>query len=233
MSSSRRVLIPLRWDFRVVAVDPRGHGESDKPATGYNYHTQAKDLDALMRALDLRDVTLLGHSAGCKTILTYWELYEHDRVHSIVFSDDSPCHMRDGIFTETEAIAAIDRFDAPDAIEFSRGFSEQFLTAEADQETKDLFYTEGLKLPRPLMGKLFRWAAFGDWWDAFSLVDVPSLVIGGRVSKVPWQITQKMHEALPGSDFVIFEEEDKGGHAMFWECPQKYNDTVREFLETR
>jgi hypothetical protein len=35
------------------------------------------------------------------------------------------------------------------------------------------------------LAKLFRWAAFGDWWDAYALVKVPTLVIGGRVSKVP------------------------------------------------
>jgi pimeloyl-ACP methyl ester carboxylesterase len=62
-------------EFRVIALDPRGHGESDKPEAGYNYHTLAKDLDGFLRALDLNDVTILGHSGGCKIILTYLELY--------------------------------------------------------------------------------------------------------------------------------------------------------------
>jgi non-heme chloroperoxidase len=34
-------------EFRVIALDPRGHGESDKPEGGYNYHTLAKDLDGI------------------------------------------------------------------------------------------------------------------------------------------------------------------------------------------
>ena len=55
-------------EFRVIALDPRGHGESDKPERGYNYHTLAKDLDGFLRALDLSDVTILGHSGGCKII---------------------------------------------------------------------------------------------------------------------------------------------------------------------
>jgi len=223
----------LSDEFRVMALDPRGHGESDKPAVGYNYHTLAKDLDAFLRALDLTDITILGHSGGCKIILTYWELYGGDRIHSIVFSDDSPCHLRDGIFSADQALAAIDAFNGPDAIAFSKGFSDQFLTDDAPEEAKNAFYTEGLKLPRPLMAKLFRWAAFGDWWDAFTLVDVPALVFGGRVSKVPVAIAQKMHEALPGSEFVIFEADEGGGHAMFWESPVKYNDAVRSFMRTR
>src|SRR5262249_536956 len=83
-------------EFRVIALDPRGHGESDKPERGYNYHTLAKDLDGFLRALDLNDATILGHSGGCKIILTYLELYGDSRLRAIVFSDDSPCHLRDG-----------------------------------------------------------------------------------------------------------------------------------------
>jgi len=94
------------------------------------------------------------------------------------------------------------------------------------------FYREGLKLPRPYMAKLFRWAAFGDWWDAYALVKVPTLVIGGRVSKVPVKIAQGIHEAVPGSSFVVFEADEGGGHAMFWEGPQKYNDSLRTFMRS-
>ena len=223
----------LSDEFRVLALDPRGHGESDKPATGYNYHTLAKDLDGFLRALDVSDVTILGHSGGCKIILTYWELYGGERIHSIVFSDDSPCHIRDGIFSAEQALTAIDNFEAPDAIAFSKGFSDQFLTDDADEEAKQAFYVEGLKLPRPLMAKFFRWAAFGDWWDAYSLIDVPAMVIGGRVSKVPWEIAYKMHESLSDSQFVLFEADEGGGHAMFWEGPEKYNAVVRDFMRNK
>ena len=54
------------------------------------------------------------------------------------------------------------------------GFSDQFLTDDAEESAKEAFYREGLKLPRTYMAKLFRWAAFGDWWDAYALVKVPS-----------------------------------------------------------
>jgi pimeloyl-ACP methyl ester carboxylesterase len=220
----------LSDELRVIAVDPRGHGESDKPETGYNYHTLARDLDALLTQLDLRDVTLLGHSGGCKIILTYWEIYGGDRVRSIVFSDDSPCHLVDGIFTAEEALAAIEAFEGPDAVEYSRGFSDQFLSDEADEATRQLFQAEALKLPRPYMAKLFRWAAFGDWWDAFRLVDVPCLVFGGRASKVPLHVVQKIADSLPGSELVLFEVEEHGAHAMFFECPTKYNEAIRRFM---
>ncbi len=150
-------------------------------------------------------------------MLTYLELYGDARIRAIVFSDDSPCHLRDGIFTADQALAAIDAFEGSDAVAFSKGFSDQFLTDDAEESAKEAFYHEGIKLPRPYMAKLFRWAAFGDWWDAFSHVKVPAMVIGGRVSKVPLRIAAKMHEAIPGSSFVVFEADEGGGHAMFWE----------------
>jgi pimeloyl-ACP methyl ester carboxylesterase len=129
-------------------------------------------------------------------------------------------------------LAAIDAFQGPDAITFSKGFSDQFLTDNAEKSAKEAFYREGLKLPRPYMAKLFRWAAFGDWWDAYALVKVPTLVIGGRVSKVPVKIAQGIHEAVPGSSFVVFEADEGGGHAMFWEGPQNYNDSLRTFMRS-
>ena len=64
------------------------------------------------------------------------------------------------------------------------------------------------------------------------MVKVPTLVIGGRLSKVPVKIAQGIHEAIPGSSFVVFEADEGGGHAMFWEGPQKYNDSLRTFLRS-
>ena len=64
------------------------------------------------------------------------------------------------------------------------------------------------------------------------MVKVPTLVIGGRVSKVPVKIAQGIHEAVPGSSFVVFEADEGGSHAMFWEGCQKYNESLRTFLKS-
>jgi pimeloyl-ACP methyl ester carboxylesterase len=52
------------------------------------------------------------------------------------------------------------------------------------------------------------------------------------VSKVPVKIAQAIHEAVPGSSFVVFEADEGGSHAMFWEGPQKYNDVLRTFMRS-
>jgi non-heme chloroperoxidase len=56
---------------RVIAYDRRGFGRSSKPAIGYNYDTFAADLDAVLCALDLTDVSLVGHSMGTGEITRY------------------------------------------------------------------------------------------------------------------------------------------------------------------
>jgi pimeloyl-ACP methyl ester carboxylesterase len=50
--------------FQVTAVDLRGHGESDKPAEGYDWASLRDDLVGLMEALELRDALIVAHSRG-------------------------------------------------------------------------------------------------------------------------------------------------------------------------
>jgi pimeloyl-ACP methyl ester carboxylesterase len=50
--------------FRVVAVDLRGYGDSDKPPRGYDLWTLAGDLAGLVRALGEREATVIGHDWG-------------------------------------------------------------------------------------------------------------------------------------------------------------------------
>jgi pimeloyl-ACP methyl ester carboxylesterase len=59
-----RVAPRLAARFRVIAVDLKGHGDSERPADGYRVRDQADEVAGLMRQLGLRDVRLMGHSWG-------------------------------------------------------------------------------------------------------------------------------------------------------------------------
>lgn len=60
-----RMLMPaLARDFKVIAVDQRGMGLSDKPAGGYDTGTQAGDLVALLDALGHQRCAVVGHDTG-------------------------------------------------------------------------------------------------------------------------------------------------------------------------
>ena len=54
----------LARDFAVIALDQRGHGESDKPSGGYDFETVAGDLDGFLTELGIRRPVLVGHSWG-------------------------------------------------------------------------------------------------------------------------------------------------------------------------
>ena len=61
-----QVVSELKTDFRCVAYDHRGWGESDKPETGYSIQELAYDAEALIQALELTRYVLIGHSMGGK-----------------------------------------------------------------------------------------------------------------------------------------------------------------------
>src|SRR5262249_26852267 len=55
--------------FRVVTLDNRGHGESDKPPSGYHWDGFGKDALAVVDELGLRGACGMGHSAGGAALL--------------------------------------------------------------------------------------------------------------------------------------------------------------------
>src|SRR6266571_2473376 len=59
-----RVAPRLAASARVIAVDLKGHGDSDRPPTGYRLADQADEVAALCAALNLSQVSLVGHSWG-------------------------------------------------------------------------------------------------------------------------------------------------------------------------
>jgi pimeloyl-ACP methyl ester carboxylesterase len=62
----RHVTAGLAPSFHTVAIDHRGWGESDKPATGYGLADLAADAEGVIAALNLRRYVLVGHSMGGK-----------------------------------------------------------------------------------------------------------------------------------------------------------------------
>lgn len=76
----------LAPDFRLVAYDLRGRGDSDKPATGYSLAAHARDLGALLDRLGLRRVVLMGHSLGA-TIALRFAVDHPTRVRRLILID--------------------------------------------------------------------------------------------------------------------------------------------------
>ena len=86
----KRQLEGLSDRFRVIALDLRGHGQSDKPEYGYRIARLATDVRDFLAALDLREVTLLGWSMSCSVLWSYWDLFGPERLSKIVLVDQAP-----------------------------------------------------------------------------------------------------------------------------------------------
>src|SRR6476661_7767251 len=80
-----QMLALSRQGLRCVAFDRRGHGRSSDPGRGYDFDTLADDLAAVIEKLDLRDVTLVGHSMGCAEIARYLVRHGVSRVARVAF----------------------------------------------------------------------------------------------------------------------------------------------------
>jgi non-heme chloroperoxidase len=80
-----QMLFLTQHGFRVVAHDRRGFGRSSQPGHGYDYDTFADDLAALIDALDLNDITLVGHSMGGGEAARYIGRHGEQRVSKVAF----------------------------------------------------------------------------------------------------------------------------------------------------
>jgi non-heme chloroperoxidase len=69
---------------RAIAHDRRGHGRSTQTWHGNEMDTYADDLATLIEVLDLRDVTLVGHSTGGGEIVRYLRRHRSARVARLV-----------------------------------------------------------------------------------------------------------------------------------------------------
>jgi pimeloyl-ACP methyl ester carboxylesterase len=72
--------------YMVTALDQRGHGESDKPASGYEYETIIADDTGAIQALEIEKPVVVGHSWGASVALQYGATYP-ERVTSLVMVD--------------------------------------------------------------------------------------------------------------------------------------------------
>jgi non-heme chloroperoxidase len=77
----------LSKNYRVIAVDPRSQGESDKPNYGYLPETRARDYKEFVDQFGLKQPVLVGWSMGCGELLSYVEQFGEDGISGLVLVD--------------------------------------------------------------------------------------------------------------------------------------------------
>jgi pimeloyl-ACP methyl ester carboxylesterase len=228
--------------YRVIAVDMRGHGESDKPDNGYTIQRLAKDVQDLLVARNLTDVALMGHSMGSSVIWSYWQLWGKDRLSKLIFVDQMPMITADpawppqekedagAIFDPTSLYDTIHKLAGPDGVQTTEGFIGGMFTKAYSRPEVEWVVKQNLKMPREYAASLLYNHATQDWRRVIPRISLPTLIVGGRVSVVPWKSQAWIQKQIPGSKIEIFEENEGGNHFMFMENPDKFNRIVRDFL---
>ncbi|HEY9766521.1 MAG TPA: alpha/beta hydrolase, partial [Chroococcales cyanobacterium] len=78
----------LTDQYRVLAIDLRGRGDSDKPDSGYNIPQHVEDIKALLDSLDLEKIVFCGHSLGASIGAAFATTYP-ERVSRLILVDGS------------------------------------------------------------------------------------------------------------------------------------------------
>lgn len=200
--------------YRAIAYDRRGFGQSDKPAGGYDYDTLSDDLDALITAHDLRDVTLVGFSMGGGEVARYIARHGEDRLHSVVFASAVPPYMMqtadnpEGPLTKDKAEDMEAALKA-DRAAFFDSFTKDFFTANGVLKVSEAERQKAIALclQSDQTAALGCMGAFGttDFRDDLTKITVPTLILHGDTDGiVPIEGSgDRTHRAVPQSERVV------------------------------
>jgi non-heme chloroperoxidase len=225
----------LQAGHRVIAYDRRGFGRSSRPSTGYDFDTLAGDLDALLRELDLEDVTLVGFSLGTGELARYIGTHGTQRLKACVFieslapsfvkSDANPAGV------DEAAVAAVQQAILDDRFAWLTGLLGDFLNLDeylgkrVSEETVRNAWNAGAEA-----SPIATWACVPGWLDDFAedikRIDVPTLILHGTADRV-LAIDghgRRLHAALPEAHYVEIEG---GPHVM---CVSHAAEVNRELL---
>ncbi|MBX9252516.1 alpha/beta hydrolase [Desmonostoc muscorum CCALA 125] len=228
--------------YHVIAVDLRGHGKSDKVTYGYRLSRLSKDIYELIYYLQLEKPHLLGHSMGCAAIWSYLDLFGSDGIDRLVFVDQSPLYtsrphwdsqeMEDAgaIVTPEQLNEVVHNLESSSGEEVTRNTLVSMVTNAMPKEQFEWMVECNLQFPRRLATTLLYNQFHTDWRDQIVRIRQPTLIIGGRKSIIPWKSQVWINKSIPNSELEIFEEAEGGGHFMFIENPEKFNQRVLQFL---
>jgi non-heme chloroperoxidase len=234
----KQLPVLLEDGHRVITYDRRGFGKSSQPTTGYNYDTFAADLKVLLDTLDLRDVTLVGHSMGTGEVTRYLGAYGSSRVSKgVLISPIPPFLLQTGDNPEGLPASLFDGFmqtARADAPAWMKGFLDNFYnidvlggTLVSDQAYNASWNVAASASAAATVACIPTWET--DFRADLPKLDVPMLVIQGDADRIlPYPNTGKR---LPGmiKDLQLVVVDD-GPHAIAWTHADQVNSALLKFM---
>jgi non-heme chloroperoxidase len=223
---------------RVITYDRRGFGKSSQPVTGYDYDTFADDLAAVLKALNLHDATLVGHSMGTGEVTRYISRYGSDRVaKGVLISPIPPFLLQTADNPDGLPGTLFDGFmhDArQDSPAWMKSFLDNFFNIDKFRGTlvSDQYYQYCWNVAAA-SSAIAAVACIPTWETDFRAdlpkLDVPMLVIQGDDDRVlPYP---KTGLRLPGMiKDLQMDVIEQGPHAICWTHADQVNSALLKFL---
>ena len=226
-STWKHVTRRLASSYRTIAIDHRGWGASDAPATGYALADLAADAEGVIQALDLKRYVLVGHSMGGKAaqLMASHRLAGLTGLVLVAPSPPTPMAMPP---EAREMMAAA--YSSRESVEAT---IDNVLTAKPlSAEDREQVIRDSLRgAPQAKMA----------WPRATSLeniasqvgsINVPTVVIAGELDKVD-TIDTLRRELLTRIPHASLEVVPNTGHLSMLESPEDVAHSINDFLTTR
>lgn len=217
----------LAREFRLVAIDLRGHGMSDKPVGDAHYRTTrlwADDVKAVMDALGLARPVLVGWSYGGRVMGDYLATHGHGAIGAMnwvcAVSSSNPAGFgRGGRF--------VGQMTSPDPATAIRG-TASFLREcfEVQPSTGDFETMLAFNMMVPRHVRISLGGRTADYEAQLRALEIPVLVTHGERDKlITMAMARGTAERVPGAQLSVYEEI---GHAPFWEDAPRFNRELAE-----
>lgn len=223
-------------DYRVVLLDLVGAGQSNlaayDPAQYSSLDAHAEDVLAVLRALHLHDVVLVGHSVGAM-IAMLAAIEEPDRVAQLVLLTPSPRYLNDVGYTggfEPADINELLEDMGNNYLGWSGGFAPVVM-GHPDRPELTAELSSSFCRTDPAIAQHFARVTFlSDNRADLPLVRTPSLILQCLHDAIaPLAVGTYMHQHLPGSTLVVL---DTSGHCPHLSAPQATSAAIQEFLRS-
>ncbi len=224
----------MQKQYRVVALDQRGHGETDWAAI-YSTEQAVDDLEAFRLALGLERFSLLGQSMG-GTVAFLYAARNPDRVKRLVLGDTGPEMLGVGLSRIRATVQMRETFDSlEDAFEWAHKMNPRPPEAAQRERTRANLmqrddgkwtwrYDPALRKPNP---PIVRPDANAQW-HALRQIKCPTLIVRGVETDVLGRETvERMVREILDARLV---ELPKSGHQVPFDNPEAFLRAVNEFL---
>jgi non-heme chloroperoxidase len=205
-----RVLPGLTPGRRAIALDLRGHGDSDRPAQGYAVRELAEDVVGFMAARHIARAAVVGHSMG-SFVAQQVALAAPRRVSRLVLVGSGTAPTRFNGMLELQRVVNALPDPVPEA--FIREFQESTIHRGVPEEFLERVVAESSKLPaRP---------------ERLRAEGIPTLMLWGDRDGMSSRAEQEALTMLLGGELKAY---DDTGHAPHWERPDELAADLEEFL---